>query len=222
MIEKAATWAFTAAKLAVVDAALDNADKVVQQRTPRRVSGRAVRFGQAALAAFDDSKLHRVRQDQSGVLQDQLSQRLLRRQFVAPEHGLGKVACPGGDCLGERFEHRLLAREVVVDRRARDADRVGDVVHVGAAESLLDEQLRRSVQDRLALGLAACRSRLRSSSAHRGYGAQGRMTNWSVPHANGRAFPDPFMRTPQRLQLLVVASHRMCSPGQNAWRNRRR
>src|SRR5437899_980185 len=53
----------TATELAAVDAALNDPHEVVEHRAPRVLRGRAMRFGQAAFAALDDAKLHRVRQD---------------------------------------------------------------------------------------------------------------------------------------------------------------
>ena len=53
------------------------------------------------------------------------------------------------DLLDQRGENLVLALEIIIERRTTDAERIGDVLQVGAAKAALGEQLGGRFQHRL-------------------------------------------------------------------------
>ncbi len=59
----------------------------------------------------------------------------------------------------QRFEQRVLAREVVVKRALAHADSFGDIAEAGAEKALLGKEIQRGIQDGLARALSVGISR---------------------------------------------------------------
>jgi hypothetical protein len=94
--------------------------------------------------------------DQRGVVEGEVDLELDQRAQLGGGvgAGLGHPLAPAGEqALADPHEHlgehRVLAREVPVDRRAGDTDRRADVVHADRPGAPLGEQLRGRLEDLL-------------------------------------------------------------------------
>ena len=85
---------------------------------------------------------------------DQAAQALLRRRHRRIDLGDEREQ-PGDVRLGDLGEQLVLVAHVVIERRLRDAARLGDFVHRRRRVAALGEQLGGAGEDRLALQLVA-------------------------------------------------------------------
>ena len=124
-----------------LDAALDDAREVVEQRSLGLIVGASRGRGQIVLCAIHHSELNRMFEQPFGVVEHHLAKRL-----AGVEVGLGRklrrlMDGKNGHFLDERGEDVVLALEVVVERRTADPQRIRDILKIGAPESALCEQL---------------------------------------------------------------------------------